>query len=86
MANAPKKKGRRPGAIMVGLGLDSDGHRRVITGENFVLFGGKAETHELMTEKAIKINERLSAAGKRLDELSREEFDDVARSVGLKRP
>ncbi len=39
-----------------------------------------------MTEKVIKINERLAARGKLLEEVSREEFDDLARSVGLHRP
>ena len=72
-------------SIMVGLGLDSDGHKRVTTGENFVLAGGTQETHEVMTEKAIKINEKLRKSGKHLAEVSREEFDDIARSVGLKR-
>ena len=43
------------------------------------------ETHEAMTEKAIKINEKLKARGKALEEVSREEFDDIALSVGLSR-
>ena len=71
--------------MLLGVGLDSDGHKRVTKGPNFTLIGGKAETHEEMTEKAIKINEKLSAKGKRLEEVSREEFDDIAESVGLKR-
>ena len=37
-----------------------------------------------MTEKAIKINEQLKARGKQLEEVSREEFDDIAHEVGLK--
>jgi hypothetical protein len=37
-----------------------------------------------MTEKAIKINEKLKARGKQLAEVSREEFDDIAHAVGLK--
>ena len=84
MANVSKKKPRRK-ALLLGVGLDSDGHKRVTTGPNFVLAGGSEETHEVMTEKAIKINEKLSAAGKRLEEVSREEFDDIAHSVGLHR-
>jgi len=83
MANVSKKKGRRK-AVMLGLGLDSDGHKRLTTGPNFVLVGGSQETHEVMTEKAIKINEKLTAAGKRLEQVSREEFDDIAHSVGLR--
>ncbi len=70
---------------MVGVGLDSDGHKRVTTGENFALVGGSKETHEVMTEKVVKINEKLSSKGKRLEEVSREEFDDIAHSVGLVR-
>jgi hypothetical protein len=73
-------------ALMLGLGLDSDGHKRVTTGANFALVGGSKETHEVMTEKAIKINEKLAAKGKQLEEISRQEFDDIARSVGLERP
>ncbi len=81
---AKLKKGRRK-AVILGLGLDSDGHKRLTTGSNFVLVGGTQETHEVMTEKAVKINEKLAARGKQLEEVSREEFDDIAHSVGLKR-
>ena len=81
------KKGKPPAkAMLLGVGLDSDGHKRVTKGPNFALVGGSKETHEEMTEKAIKINEKLSAKGKRLEEVSREEFDDIAHSVGLRRP
>ena len=80
-----KKKGRRK-AVLLGVGLDSDGHKRVTQGPNFLLAGGSQETHEIMTEKAIKINEKLAARGKQLEEVSREEFDDIAHSVGLRRP
>ena len=69
----------------MGMGLDSDGHKRITTGENFALVGGSKETHEDMTEKAIKINEKLAAKGKQLEEVSHEEFEDIAGSVGLKR-
>ena len=71
--------------MMLGVGLDSDGHKRVTTGENFALVGGSEETHEVMVEKTIKINEKLSARGKRLEEVSGEEFNDIAHSVGLRR-
>jgi hypothetical protein len=84
MANAKKKKPRRK-AVMLGLGLDSDGHKRLTTGPNFVLAGGSEETHEVMTEKAIKINEKLAAKGKQLEEVTHEEFDEIAHSVGLHR-
>ena len=63
---------------MLGVGLDSDGHKRLTTGPNFALVGGTEETHEVMTEKAVKINEKLKARGKQLEEVSRDEFDDIA--------
>ena len=84
MANAKKKKPRRK-ALMLGVGLDSDGHKRVTTGPNFILAGGSEETHEVMTEQVIKINEKLAAKGKQLEEVTHEEFDDIAHSVGLHR-
>ena len=85
MSKLPKKtsKVKAPKAILLGVGLDSDGHKRVTTGPNFALVGGTQETHELMTEKALKINEKLAAKGKQLGEVSLEEFDDIAQSVGL---
>jgi hypothetical protein len=79
MAKKPTK------ALMLGVGLDSDGHKRITKGKNFALVGGTAETHEQMTEKAIKINEKLKHRGKELHEVSHEEFEDIAHEVGLKR-
>lgn len=72
-------------AMMLGVGLDDDGHKRVTQGENFALVGGSKETHEEMTEKAVKINEKLRERGKALEQVSREEFDDIAHDVGLRR-
>jgi hypothetical protein len=77
-----KLKGK---AVMFGIGLDSDGHKRITTGENFALIGGSEETHEAMTEKVIKINEQLKSRGKRLETLSCKEFEDIAEEVGLKK-
>jgi hypothetical protein len=81
MLSASKKKK----ALMLGVGLDSDGHKRLTTGPNFTLVGGSQETHEQMTEKAIKINEKLKARGKQLETVTHEEFDDIAQEVGLKK-
>ena len=82
MPNPSKKKKAK--ALLLGVGLDSDGHKRFTTGPNFALLGGSQDTHEEMTEKAVKINEKLKAMRKELHEVSREEFDDIAHSVGLK--
>ena len=62
MLNKPKKKRR---AALLGVGLDSDGLKRITTGENFALAGGTQQTYTReMTEKATKINEKLKARGK----------------------
>ena len=82
-ANGKKKQPRR--AVLLGVGLDSDGHKRVTQGPNFALVGGSKDTHDQMTEKAIKINEKLKERGKELHEVSHEEFEDIAHDIGLKR-
>ena len=79
------KKPSKAQAVMVGIGLDQDGHKRVTQGPNFALLGGSKDTHEQMTEKAIKINEKLERKGKSLENVTREEFDDIAHDVGLRR-
>lgn len=83
MANADVKAKRRR-AVMLGVGLDSDGHKRLTTGPNFALIGGSQDTHEQMTEKAVKITEKLRAAGTDLENVGREQFDEIAREVGLR--
>jgi hypothetical protein len=83
MAQPPQKKKTK--ALLFGLGLDSDGHKRITTGENFKLIGGTQETHEQMTESVIKLNEKIKARGKQLETVSRDEFNDLAQEVGLKK-
>lgn len=75
---APNKRNKKSNAMMMGVGLDNqDGHSRVTKGDNFVLLGGSEETHERMTETVIKVNEKLSARGKVLEEISKKEFIDI---------
>jgi hypothetical protein len=81
MANAKKKRKAR----ILGIGLDSDGHKRITSGENFTLLGGSEETHEHMTESVIKLNEKLKSRGKKLETVSSQEFEDIAGEVGLKK-
>ena len=50
----------RKKSVMVGRGMDSDGHKRITTGDNFVVAGGPQDTHDQMTEKVVKINEKLT--------------------------
>jgi hypothetical protein len=77
-----KKRGKR---WLLGLGLDgADGHVRYTKGENFRLIGGSEDTHGEMQEKVIHFNEELTKRNKELDDLTRPEFEDLARETGLK--
>ncbi len=71
-------------SLILGVGFDGeDGHVRVTRGENFRLVGGSEETHGVMQEKAVRLNEKLQDRGMRLEDVSREEFRDIARELGL---
>lgn len=67
---------------MLGVGLDNDdGHVRMTRGDNFVLVGGSQETHAVMQETAIKINEQLDKRGQRLEDVSIGEIREIVREV-----
>jgi hypothetical protein len=79
-----KKQKRKKKCWVLGVGLDNkDGHTRITTGENFKLIGGSDETHGMMQEKALKMNEHLKRRGKKLEDLSKEEFHEIADKVGM---
>ncbi|HZZ19417.1 MAG TPA: hypothetical protein VFE25_08615 [Opitutaceae bacterium] len=75
------KKKEKPGkAALLGLGLDnSDGHKRVTTGEKFAIVGGSAETHERMTETVVKTFEALKQRGKHLEEVRPRELAEIIK-------
>ncbi len=73
---------RKKTAALLGLAFDgSDGQTRVTRGKNFLLWGGSQETHGLMQETAVKINEQLDRRGKRLEDVSVQELRDICREV-----
>ena len=81
---AKKGKQVKKKAVLLGLGLDNkDGHTRITKGENFHLVGGSEETHGAMQEKAVKMNEHLKKRGKKLDEMSHEEFHELADKLEM---
>jgi hypothetical protein len=65
----------------LGIGLDSDGHRRVTEADHFLVVGGTAETHERMQETVVKFEEALDKTGKRLRDVSPEEAADLLREA-----
>jgi len=67
---------------LLGLAFDADDQlKRITRGKNFLLAGGSADTHSLMQETAIKINEHLDREGKRLEETSVDELREICRRL-----
>lgn len=74
------KKKQKNKAHLLGLGLDnSDGHKRITTGENFSIVGGSAETHDRMTETVVKTFETLDRRGKSIHEVHPQELGEIIR-------
>ena len=79
----PKKTHSKPkeskDAALLGVGLDNQDEEetRLTKGENYLLVGGSKQTHEIMQETAVRVNEQLEKKGKRLADLEPEEFRDV---------
>jgi hypothetical protein len=69
---------KRRVAGLLGLAFDAkDGHKRITRGRNFLLAGGSEETHGLMRETVLRVNERLDERGLDLAEVSAEELRDL---------
>jgi hypothetical protein len=67
---------------MLGLGLDNDdGQTRLTRGKNFLLVGGCQDTHAMMQETAVKINEKLDQRGRRLEDVSVSELRDICSEI-----
>lgn len=67
---------------MLGVAFDAkDGQTRITKGDNFLLCGGSEETHEVMQETAVKINEELSQRSQRLEDVPLRELRSIARDV-----
>ncbi|NLE39365.1 MAG: hypothetical protein GX621_15195 [Pirellulaceae bacterium] len=69
-------------ASLLGVGLDAeDGQVRLTRGKNFALVGGSERTHAVMQETAVKINEHVDRAGKRLEDVTPGEIRDICQKV-----
>jgi len=79
-AHRPTRK--KKDAALLGLAFDAeDGHKRITRGPNFLLAGGSQETHGVLQETAVKINEHLDRKGKQLSEVSPGEFRDIVEDI-----
>ena len=77
-APAAAKKSPAAKAGLLGVGLDNDdGHKRITQGEQFVLVGGSAETHERMAETTIKTFEELKRRDTRLETVDPRELAEI---------
>lgn len=78
MKPTKKRKQVPKKAALFGVGLDNeDGHKRITTGEKFVILGGSEETHERMTETVVKTFEELKQRGKPLEVVSPKELSEI---------
>ena len=76
----PRKKTAKTQELvgLLGVGLDNqDGHKRVTKGDEFLLVGGSAETHERMQDVVIHVTETLKQKGKRLQDAEPAEVIDL---------
>ena len=65
-------------AGLLGLAFDNeDGHKRITRGKNFLLAGGSEQTHGMMRDTIIKVNEELDSRGLQLGDVSPEELRDL---------
>lgn len=76
-----RKRQPRVGGIL-GLGLDNeDGHKRITSGDKFMLVGGSQETHEKMTETMLKTFEELKRRDKQLETIDPRELGEIIHKV-----
>lgn len=72
------KNNKKMPSKLLGLGLDNeDGHKRITQAERFSIVGGNEETHQSLTEVAIKTFETLDRKGKTLDTVEKQELKDI---------
>jgi hypothetical protein len=78
-SSKPARKKRQPKISgIIGVGLDNeDGHKRITTGEKFLLVGGSENTHEQMTETIVKTFEELKRRDKQLETVDPRELGEI---------
>jgi hypothetical protein len=78
MSNKRRFKDPERVAGLLGLAFDADdGHKRITRGKNFLLAGGSEETHGVMRDTIIRVNEQLDARGLNLADVSTDELRDM---------
>jgi hypothetical protein len=76
-------------AALLGVAFDNDdGETRLTKGRNFLLVGGSQQTHAVMQETAVKINENLDRSGRRLEDVPVSDLKKICQDVvgSIQRP
>ena len=69
-------------AALLGVAFDAeDEQKRITRGKNFLLCGGSQETHAVMQETAVKMNEHLDRRGQRLEDVSIHQLRDIFSEI-----
>ena len=69
--------------LLMGVGLDCDGHARVTQGDDYVVLGGTEATHERLQEGVERFRETLQKMGTDLQAASDDEMFEAASESGL---
>jgi len=69
--------------ILMGIGLDQDGHARVTKGEEYVLVGGSEDTHGKMQDGVERFRDTLERMGTNLQRATRDQMQEAAHESGL---
>jgi hypothetical protein len=82
VSSKPTKPGRKrqpkTKAGLLGVAFDNDdGHKRITSGDQFLLVGGSQEKHEHMTETVLKTFEELKRRDKRLETVDPRELAEI---------
>lgn len=70
---------------LLGISFDKNEEEqlRITHGDNFQLYGGSKYSHEEMQEKAAQFNEELKKKNKSMDNISNEEFCEIADKLDM---
>jgi hypothetical protein len=79
MTTQPGGGPRKLRAAIIAFGLDGlDSHQRLSTGDQCLLVGGSAETHDEMLETMLRLESELDRRGRRLAEVDPTELAEIA--------
>lgn len=68
--------------LLLGVGYDNtDGHKRITKGDHVLILGGSKESHEFLTEKAIRFGEEVKKRGRTMDTLRSGDVREIFEKI-----